>query len=74
MLSDPDEVRITIDGRKKEEFTCRSFVVSPGDHAVAVVKPATRVNCTEKVRVNELETATVVCPMGKTECRLPKTK
>lgn len=74
VLSDPDEARITIDDEKKEEFTCRSFVISPGDHTVAVVKPATRVNCAEKVRVNELETATVVCPKGKTKCSLPKKK
>jgi hypothetical protein len=74
VLSDPDEARITIDNDKKEEFTCRSFVVSPGDHSVVVVKPGTRVNCSEKVKVNALETATVVCPKGKTKCRLPKQK
>jgi hypothetical protein len=72
VISEPDEAGITIDGDKKDEFTCRTFVVSPGDHTVDVFKPRTPVNCSEKVTVVAGAAETVVCPKGKPfSCRLP---
>ena len=72
VLSEPDLATITIDHEKKNELSCRTFVVSPGDHTVAVLKPKSRVNCSEKVTVAADATEQVTCPKkAAMKCRLP---
>ncbi len=79
VLSEPAGAEVTIDNEKMDHYTCRTFVASLTEHTVTVVKPATQVNCTEKVKPKgnapEFEPKTVVCPKGKpVKCHLPKEK
>lgn len=73
VVSQPDRAQIAIDGDKKPYFTCRTFVISPGDHIVSIIKPGTRVRCSDKVHVDEDSTARAVCPhQAKIRCHLPQ--
>jgi len=71
VLSEPDKAQIAIDSDRKPYFTCRTFVVSLGDHIVTVVKPGTRVRCSETIHVDADATARAMCPhKAKVRCRL----
>jgi hypothetical protein len=72
VLSEPDLANIAIDGDRKDERSCRTFVVSPGSHKVREYKLGTRVDCSEQVNVSPQETRSVSCPKGDImRCHVP---
>ena len=60
VVSTPEKESITIDGQEKGN-TCKTFVVSPGKHTVAVHG---KTDCTGDVVVGEGKTERFCCPKG----------
>jgi hypothetical protein len=63
VVSNPDGASIRLDHDDAGQ-TCKTFVVSPGEHAVSVEDGKNNLHCSGQVRVGEGETKRFCCPTG----------
>lgn len=63
VVSNPDGASIHID-HEDDGLTCKTFVVSPGEHSVSVDGGKDNLHCEGKVKVGEGETKRYCCPKG----------